>query len=204
MATGTLLAALFLVDRAAFSLRETAGSLCAPSPEDELVMGAISVSFSIARPCFTTGMELRKGSVYRFKVEDKVWQDGGLRAGVDGLEDVPLKLVVAGPFRRHVGQPWMKLVGRVGRAGSETFAIGSGLAVYKAERTVELFLYVTTRSSGRLPDAIGRGRTNGLGGRIRVQQMSGLLRSTDSQAVFVQRGRGHETGRRVVGSVEGD
>ena len=151
VATATVLAVLFVVDRAAFSLRDRAGSLCDPSPENALVMDATPVSFSIAKPCFATGMQLRKGSIYRFEVEDKVWRDGGLRAGADGLEDVPLKLVVARPFRRHVGQPWMKLMGRIGRAGIETFAIGSRLAVYKAESTGELFLYVNDAVIGSAP-----------------------------------------------------
>ena len=145
-ATGIVLAlvlvALFAVDRTAFIVRARAGSFCDSSPESKLVTDVARVSFSVANPCFATGMELKRGSVYRFEVEDKVWHDGRLKAGADGLEEVPFRLVLFGPFRRHVEQPWMKLIGQVGEAGTKEFAIGSGLAAYRAETTGELFLYV--------------------------------------------------------------
>ena len=148
-----LLAALFGIDRVAFSVRDRAGSFCDSSSEGKPVTDATPVPFSIDNPCFATGVQLAKGSVYRFEVEDNVWHDGRLRAGPDGLEDVPVKLIVFGPFRRHVEQPWMKLMGRVGRSGGEAFAIGSGLAVYEAGTTGELFLYVNDAVIG---SALGR------------------------------------------------
>ena len=44
--------------------------------------------------------------------------------------------------RRHISEPWLKLMGRVGQAGSETFVIGSGPTEYQAKSNGELFLYV--------------------------------------------------------------
>ena len=108
------------------------------------------VSFNVASPCFATGIQLREGDVYQFDVEDNDWYDGRLVAGADGLRHVPLKLIAAGPYRRHVSQPWMKLMGRVGPAGSK-FAVGSGLATYRTETTGELFLYVNDAVIGLAP-----------------------------------------------------
>ena len=152
LATAIVLAALFAADRTVFrSLRDRSGLLCGPSSEATLVAEASPVSFPVATPCFATGIELKEGDVYRFEVKDDVWHDGQLKADADGLWDVPATLVVAGPSRRHVFQPWMKLMGRVGQTGIETFAIGSGLAVYKAEETGELFLYVNDAVIGLAP-----------------------------------------------------
>ena len=45
----------------------------------------------------------------------------------------------------------MKLLGRVEQGGTETFAIGSGLAVHKPPTTGELFLYVNDAVIGLAP-----------------------------------------------------
>ena len=151
LTTAIVLAALFAADRTVFVLRDRSGSLCAPTPEGSVVAETSTDSFKVAIPCFATGIRLREGNVYQFKVEDDVWHDGRWMADADGLRDVPGRLVIAGPSRRHVSQPWMKLMGRVGQTGIETFAIGSGLASYKAKRTGELFLYVNDAVIGLAP-----------------------------------------------------
>ena len=46
------------------------------------------------------------------------------------------------PLRRHLDEPWLKLMGRVDDAGAESFAIGSGPIEYTAKSDGELFLYV--------------------------------------------------------------
>ena len=51
------------------------------------------------------------------------------------------KLVPAVPYRRHVAEPWLMLMGRVGPRG-EVFAVGAGPLRYRAESDGELFLYV--------------------------------------------------------------
>ena len=169
-ATAILLAGLFAVDRTALALRDCVGSLCELSAKSELVTDATTVSFHIDNPCFATGVRLRRGNIYRFSVEDARWKDGGVRAGAGGLEDEPFRLVVARPFRRHVGQPWMKLMGRVGRTGEETFAIGEGLAAYEAKTSGEVFLYVNDAVLGvgpgrhwALPYFWASGRNAGMG-----------------------------------------
>ena len=151
LATGIVLAALFAADRTVLLLRDSAGTLCARSNETAPVGETSAVRFDVANPCFATGIKLRKGDVYRFEVGRDVWHDGPWKAGAEGLRKVPFKLVIAGPARRHVFQPWMKLMGRVGRTGTETLAIGSGLAAYQAQATGELFLYVNDAVIGLAP-----------------------------------------------------
>ena len=151
LATGLILAALFVADRVVFFLRDGSGSLCAGSPTTVPVVEMSLVSFDVASPCFASGIQLKKGDVYRFQVRKDVWHDGHLEADADGLLDVPLQLVVVGPSRRHVFRPWMKLMGRVGETGIETLAIGSGMAAYKAKTDGELFLYVNDAVIGLAP-----------------------------------------------------
>ena len=180
VATAILLAAVFAADRTVFFLRDCLGKLCVPSADTTPVMEAISISFDVASPCFATGIELTKGSVYRFEVYGDAWNDGSLAADANGLLDVPLKLVVAGPFRRHVLQRWMKLMGRVGETATTGFVIGRGRAVYKAEVSGELFLYVNDAVLGfapgrhwALPYYWSRGKNVGTA-RVTVSQVHGV------------------------------
>ena len=151
LATGLVLAALFVADRVVFFLRDGSGSLCNGSPTSVPVVETSLVSFDVANPCFATGIRLGKGNVYRFQVRDDLWHDGGHEANADGLRQVPPQLVFAGPSRRHVFHPWMKLMGRVGETRAETFAIASGMATYKAKTDGELFLYVNDAVIGLAP-----------------------------------------------------
>ena len=151
LATGLVLVALFVADRVVFFLRDGSGSLCNGSPGIAPVVETSLVSFDVANPCNPTGIRLRKGNVYRFQVRDDLWHDGRYEADADGLRQVPPLLVVAGPSRRHVLHPWMKLMGRVGETGIEAFAIGSGMAAYKAKTDGELFLYVNDAVIGLAP-----------------------------------------------------
>ena len=150
---GTIMvfAVFFAADRTAFVLRDRSGSLCPPTAETTKPVEEVSIAFDIAIPCFATGIKFTEGDVYRFDVTDPEWHDGSLAANAAGVARLPITLILAGPSRRHVFQPWLKLVGRVGQAGNETFAIGSGLAVYKANATGELFLYVNDAVIGLAP-----------------------------------------------------
>ena len=153
LATVLVLLALFVADRVVFFLRDGTGSLCDGSPATKPVVETSVVSFDVANPCFASGIRLKKGNVYRFRVRDDLWHDGRHKADADGLRRVPFLLVVSGPSRRHVLHPWMKLMGRVGETRMETFAIGSGMAAYKAKTDGELFLYVNDAVIGL---ALGR------------------------------------------------
>jgi len=87
------------------------------------VTGQESFSFLIDVPCKATGAKLKRGRNYRFEVAPTKWQDGGYCAKSDGF--FAWKLVPWVPYRRHVTEPWLKLMGRLGPKG-EVFGIGSG------------------------------------------------------------------------------
>ena len=98
------------------------------------------MSLNIENPCFATRIRLNEGTVYRFDVEEAEWKDGYRKAGPDGYSSRLFLPFALG--RRHPSERWLKLMGRVGPSGRETFAIGSGPAFYRARSNGELFLYV--------------------------------------------------------------
>jgi uncharacterized protein (DUF2235 family) len=138
---------------------ESSGSIC-QTPE---VIGSGSLpvksDFSTSKPCNSTPALLLKGGHYRIEVVIPAmnpWLDGGpagLPASPNGLINGPnLLMTVWAPIRRHWGQPWFKLMARVGAYGADVQApdwrlvcAGSSF-VYRAEITSNregpLFLYV--------------------------------------------------------------
>ena len=142
---------LSAINRTVFFLRATFGQLCHPTTATEL-QKAEPVSFQIDNPCFATGIKLKKGIAYRFEVEtSQKWGDGDISANADGIDNQPLILRFFALFRRHISEPWLKLMGRVGQVGNETFVIGSGPTEYKAKSDGELFLYVNDAVFGLAP-----------------------------------------------------
>jgi len=134
-----LLVLLSGVSRAVFSVRAQTTGLCVPTEPTDLLFPH-PVSFSIENPCFATRIRLNEGTVYRFDVEEAEWKDGYRKAGPNGYSSRIFLPAALG--RRHPSERWLKLVGRVGPRGRETFAIGSGPTFYRARSDGELFLYV--------------------------------------------------------------
>ena len=127
------------LNRALFSVHECCEALCQPTEAPTVLSGEESFSFPIDNPCFATGVKLKGGTQYRFAVARTKWQNGRHEASADGFLAWALLPLV--PTRRHVTEPWLKLMGRVGTDG-RTFAIGSGPLRYEPELDGELFLYV--------------------------------------------------------------
>ncbi|MYI20630.1 MAG: DUF2235 domain-containing protein [Acidimicrobiia bacterium] len=127
------------VSRAAFSVRAHNTQLCTPTEPADLLVSR-TVSFGIKKPCFATRIRLAEGTLYRFDVGEAAWNDGYRKGGPDGY---PSRLFLPFvPRRRHATERWLKLMGRVGPTGRETFAIGSGPTFYRARSDGELSLYV--------------------------------------------------------------
>ena len=127
------------LNRVLFSVHECCEALCQPTKESTLLSGEESFAFLVDNPCFATGVKLKRGTDYRFAVTRTEWLDGDYSAGADGF--FAWKLLPFVPVRRHVTEPWLKLMGRVGPDG-RAFAIGSGPLKYEAESDGELFFYV--------------------------------------------------------------
>lgn len=142
-----------LIGRTSFYVRSTAGLLCDNTQATLTSLTAPrTVTFDIADPCFATGIALEEGASYRFKVEPATWMDGGIVADPDGIETPPANMRLWVPLRRHISEPWIKLMGRIDDAGKETLVIGSGLKEYKARSDGELFLYVNDAVFGLFPE----------------------------------------------------
>ena len=140
---------LVAVDRGAFYARAITGGLCeASAPRNP---GKTTARVDIANPCGATGILLEKGHRYRIAVAADPWLDGEREASPDRMASPPWYLAAAVPLRRHLGEPWMRLMGRVGAAGNDTFAVGTGLREFEARSSGELFLYVNDAVFGLLP-----------------------------------------------------
>lgn len=140
---------LLAVDRSVMHARAVTGGLCDGS--GTLDPGKITARIDIANPCAATGILLTKGGRYRIAVTADRWLDGKLEASPDQMASPPWYLTAAVPVRRHLGEPWTRLMGRVGKTGNDTFAVGTGLENFRARSTGELFLYVNDAVFGILP-----------------------------------------------------
>ena len=156
LVAGVLLAGLAGLSRLSFFVQSCCEALCQPTEAPAVLTGEESFPFSIDNPCYATGVTVKAGTHYRFEVVRTKWHDGRHPANADGFSRPRSSwaLLPWVPYRRHVAEPWLKLMARVGSRG-EAFAIGSGPLRYEAKSDGELFLYVNDAVLG-LP---GDGRT---------------------------------------------
>jgi hypothetical protein len=140
---------LVALDRSVMHVRAVTGGLCeaSASPDPHKTTAPID----IADPCAATGILLEKGHRYRITLSADRWRDGELEASPDQMASPPWYLAAAVPVRRHLAEPWTRLMGRVGEAGNDTFAVGAGPKDFEARSTGELFLYVNDAVFGILP-----------------------------------------------------
>jgi uncharacterized protein (DUF2235 family) len=155
--------ALGLINMGLLSLLEAAGANCAAEDTLEpLALGqSVDRAFSTLQPCHSMGVKLDEGVRYRLEVRAgaNTWRDKTIPAGPNGLDWSRVGAIrqvlfgAAVPFRRHVGEPWFKLMARIGEQGRAVHAPdwrlvvgGDGVARYEAvlaaDRTGALFLYV--------------------------------------------------------------
>jgi uncharacterized protein (DUF2235 family) len=152
-----LILLVIALDRVALHARSTLGSLCDGSASAILraPTGAVIKFPDIASPCFATGLRLEKGKRYRIEIAkpNPPWRDGSFQEiGPEGFDARRISsMTLAIPLRRHIRQPWLKLMGRINAAGTEEFAIGAGLDEYAPRSDGELFLYVNDAVFGLLP-----------------------------------------------------
>lgn len=136
----------------AFHLRYTFGTLGDGSGALQTVLSPVTANLDVMNACSATGIKLEKGETYRFVVPDVTLYDGdNHKATPNGISPVPVELFVFVPFRRHLGEPWFKLHGKIDDAGFETFPLGAGSFTYKARSNGELFLYVNDAVFGLIP-----------------------------------------------------
>jgi uncharacterized protein (DUF2235 family) len=156
---GTIYLGYALVSVAVMSARESLGFVCKGNP---LLFGErmpVRSDFDTSELCARTPAHLREGGRYIIEISIPAtgsWRDGGpdgRPASPNGLMSRPgIRMSLLAPFRRHWGQPWFKVMARVGTNGADVQApdwrlVSSGSEhVYRARitshRTGPLFLYV--------------------------------------------------------------
>ncbi len=144
----TLYLAYAIISIGVMSAAESAGWVCDEPAEPGV--------FRPSSLCSRTGAHVEAGGRYEILVRipaGDAWLDRTLGAAPNGLTEPPKRLMaLAAPLRRHWGQPWFKLMTRIGVRGADSQAPDWRLAradhgqVYRAEltanRTGPLFLYV--------------------------------------------------------------
>ena len=109
------------------------------------------IKLDISDGCFATGIKLKADQKYHFSVASTELKDKYYPANPDGLIGSPLTMNLFIPLRRHLGEPWLKLMGRIGSKGDEEITIGSCRSEYVAKSDGELFLFVNDAVLGVIP-----------------------------------------------------
>lgn len=152
-----------LVNMGLLSFLEASGANCrAEGKPVSLPLGQSAVvAFATTERCQSMQVKLEEGVHYRLEVgigADR-WVDDTVPAGPNGLDWSNVGAIqqtwfgAAVPFRRHVGEPWFKLMARIGERGRVVHSPDWRLvpdregveryeAVLEADRTGPLFLYV--------------------------------------------------------------
>ncbi len=151
-----------VLSRVVLHVRGSFGALCHGTSVVNLVKQQ-TVTLDIGNPCMATGIGLKKGERYHFKAVGNEMQDGNIKPpeGPDGFSSFvdlsdflglsTYKMILAAPFRRHIGEKWLKLMGRIDADGNETFTLGGLREEYTAKTDGELFLYVNDGAFGLAP-----------------------------------------------------
>nr|WP_302474495.1 DUF2235 domain-containing protein [Roseococcus sp. MDT2-1-1] len=164
---GALLLVLVVMNAFLLDILEARGDVCRDANASHIPVNGVAIRHIDTRePCQPLAVLLDGGATYRIRVTllggddagaGRAWRDGSLAASPRGLEALSLSdrflMGVASPLRRHLGEPWFRLMARVGEKGIEHYGPdwrllpeASAAATYEAEltpwQTGPLFLYV--------------------------------------------------------------
>lgn len=158
---GVVYGGLALLSQLSLAVAESVGGVCfdgEPSRADTVIR--------THNPCNATNVRVETGRVYRLVLRiTESWADGPMPFGGERLPATPNGLLLnseptymaAGvPLRRHIAQPWFKLMGRVGAKGTDTYApqwrrMDSTAAADEGAKPGQVWeSIVTARSTGRL------------------------------------------------------
>ena len=158
-------AAVATISYWSFSARSAFGHVCVGSTQVPIDTVA---RFDTKELCLATGLSLDEGSTYRVRVvvpPDGAWKDlpevswwSPVPASPKGIhpDAMPLRMALLVPLRRHLTQPWFKLMARIGKEGTDIYPLqpepaiawpaGGGPGVFEtrivARSSGKLFLYV--------------------------------------------------------------
>ena len=125
-------AAIAFVSQVTFAVRDSWGQVCARAGTPDLKPVS---SREEGRPfrtnalCTSTGLTVEKGATYRLYITIPAgdpWTDSGHPAGPNGVppNEVSLRMTTGVLFRRHLGQPWLKPMAKIGVEGRDEYPLG--------------------------------------------------------------------------------
>jgi uncharacterized protein (DUF2235 family) len=147
-----LVVAVLFILRSSFVFLDSQGLFSVPTPgglQSSLTyeQGKLFDTRAILNPS-GMGVEAGKRYLIRLTVNGDSWHDASIPAGFNGFEK--LKLLLAIPMRRNLGEPWFKPIARIGNRNNDDYVLeplnGSTAKTLIAEitpkRSGELFLFV--------------------------------------------------------------
>ncbi|NNM72587.1 T6SS phospholipase effector Tle1-like catalytic domain-containing protein [Enterovirga aerilata] len=144
---GILYAAVAASNQVGLTVAESAGFTCGPGP------GPAGPTFRTSSFCHPTGIAMERDATYLVAVEiGEAWLDDTIASGPNGLSpnDVPPRMTLGVPLRRHLAQPWHKLMLRIGETGTDTYAPAWKRVVAPGGPTNRYEAVVKARSAGEL------------------------------------------------------
>jgi hypothetical protein len=117
-----LYAGIVAVSRVSFAIRDSWGGVCSAGG------AAPAGTFRTDAFCAATGFQVMAGMKYRLAITipaDGQWTDNGIPAGPNGVcpARVTWPMIAFTPLRRHVTQPWFKLMARIGGVGADIYPL---------------------------------------------------------------------------------
>ena len=122
-------AAIALMSQVTFAVRDSWGQVCASGGDLKSVPSREQGRpFRTNALCTSTGLTIEKGATYRLHITIPAgdpWTDSGHPAGPNGVppKDVSLRMTTGVLFRRHLGQPWLKPMAKIGVIGRDEYLL---------------------------------------------------------------------------------
>jgi uncharacterized protein (DUF2235 family) len=122
-------AAIALVSQVTFAIRDSWGEVCASNGDLKSVPSREEGRpFRTNALCTSTGLTVEKGAAYRLHITIPAgdpWTDSGHPAGPNGVlpDDVSFPMTTGVLLRRHLGQPWLKPMAKIGVIGSDEYPL---------------------------------------------------------------------------------
>ena len=124
-------AAIAFVSQVTFAVQDSWGQVCASAGKPKLKpvpSREEGEPFGINALCTSTGLTVEKGATYRLHITIPAgdpWTDSGHPAGPNGVppKEVSPPMTIGVLLRRHLGQPWLKPMAKIGVIGRDEYPL---------------------------------------------------------------------------------
>ncbi|MHB8268717.1 DUF2235 domain-containing protein [Bradyrhizobium sp.] len=121
------------ISNSAVTVMEGRGAICneddykSAGPEKKLEPGESFSrdSFAIDKPCWPSGIQLEQGRHYALSIEmtDPSFFDQAIMTDIAGFKDISWRHLLTWPIRRWWSADWFQPIAKVGRTGSDAWAL---------------------------------------------------------------------------------